>query len=240
MIIAACDTETTDLDSNIGEIVEIGLVVYDTIAQQILAMHSDLLQTTHWSEAAEKIHKITREMSQRGYGPEYNPWPLISHYKPQLIVAHNAAFDKQFITKRWPEFGSLPWLCTKDDLQHDLLIDHSSGRLQHLAVDYDLIPGRKHRALFDALLCVEIAAKHDLEKSIGMLSEERFKIETWYHGKIDFSSPEFNTKKDALKKLGFKWDGSRWSKVLPKSQVDKYMGALTSTKSKWQVTCNPI
>jgi len=236
MIILGCDIESTGLDPNVDEIVEIGMVIYDTHNKRHLALHSDMLQTTVSLKDTMSIHGINDEMAKSGYDVLYNPWKIIEHYKPVLIVAHNAEFDKSFMVKRWSEFKSLQWVCTKKDLQHDQMIGYtSSSRLQHLAVDYGLYQGNAHKALWDALTCCEIAAQHDLNLVLAHLNEPRYIIEAWYNGK-DFDSHDFLIQKQYLKKAGFKWDSAHkiWVKNgVPESLRDKYV-ALATNKPDWQ------
>jgi DNA polymerase III epsilon subunit-like protein len=235
MIILSVDVESTGLNIDVDEIVEIGMVVYDTTHSQVVAMHSDILKTTKWSNEAEVIHKIKRDVSNNGYSCEFNPWKLVEHYKPVVIVAHNKDYDKGLITKRWPEFLSLPWICTKNDLPHEKIVGNvNSTRLQHLAVDYGVDSGRRHRALWDALTCCELAAKHNLEHAMKIMNEPRCKVEAWFSGKPNFDDADFNLQKEFLKKAGFKWIERKWIKDnVPESLVDKYV-ALATSKNGWQ------
>lgn len=240
MIILGVDCEATGLD-NEAQIVELGLVVMNTSNKMILSMRSDLYKTTTWSAEAEAIHHIDKASTELGLDKSVNPWPLVAHYKPTVIVAHNAEYDKRLIVAAWPEFGTLPWICTHRDLPHDKFINRvSSNKLQHLAVDYELEAGRKHRALFDALLCAEIAAKHDLEYILSIVNEERFCVVAWFEGKPDFNDRDFQLQKEYLKKAGFRWSGDNWMKSgVPESLVGKYV-ALATVKNGWKTRTMPV
>lgn len=242
MIILGTDVESTGLEPEADEIVELGLAVYDTVAMQFLALHSDLYQTKNWSDEAEAVHHIKHTSSMKGYGPEHSPWKLIAQYKPEIIVAHNAAFDRQF-TRRWPDFESIPWICTHLDLPHEKFLKKSPcGKLQHLAVDYNLESGQRHRALFDAMLCCEVAAKHDLAKILTSSKEPKYVVSAWHEGKPDYSSKDFVTQKEYLKKAGFRWDADnqRWIKnQIPESQVEKYL-KLATAKSGWKAKSTSV
>lgn len=241
MIILSVDVESTSLDIATCEIIELGMVVYDTTINQILSLHSDLFKVANWSEETESIHHIDKKSSDRGYESEFNPWMLVSHYQPQLIVAHNASYDKPLIVKRWPEFSKLPWLCTQRDLPHDRFVKNvSTSKLQYLAVDYGLEPGRRHRALFDSLLCCEIAARHDLENVLESSMEQRYRIEVCHEKTPRFNDQSFIIQKDYLKRAGFKWDGEKWIKeVVLESQVSKYV-SLATAKPGWKVKQTPV
>lgn len=231
MIILGVDTETNGLEDT-REIVELGLVVMNSVDSTILAMHSDLFKTKSWSKEAEAIHHISRASSNLGADDSFNPWELVSRYNPEVIVAHNAEFDKAKVVKRWPEFGKLPWVCTHRDLPHVKFVPKvSSNKLQHLAVDYDIQVPRKHRAMFDALLCCEIAAKHDLATVLKLAKEVKFCVYSWFEGRPNYSDEKFKTHKDYLKKAGFTWDGDSWIKSnVAESVLKKYVALATATK----------
>lgn len=241
MIILGNDTETTGVDTDTDEVLEVGLVVYDTDINQFLALHSDLYRTTKWSDEAEAVHHIPKSAMERGFGLDRNPWDLVKDYKPVAIIAHNAEFDKAMMTKRWPEFNSLPWICTKRDLPHEKVIKSvSSTRLQHLAVDYDINPGQRHRALSDAMTCCQIAVRHDLQSVLTRSKEQKFTVKAWYPEKPNFSDKDFNLQKEYLKKAGFRWDGKFWIKeFVPESLVKKYLN-LATAKAKWQAEEIPM
>lgn len=242
MIILGTDVESTGLEPGVDEVIELGLAVYDTIAQQFLALHSDLFQTAGWSDEAEAVHNIKRSSSMRGHGPDFNPWKLVEQYKPDVIVAHNAEFDKQF-TGRWSEFDSVPWICTHLDLPHEKFLKKSPcGKLQHLAVDYNISAAYRHRALFDAMLCCEIAARHDLERVLAASREAKFIVSAWHVGKPNFNDKDFVVQKEYLKKAGFRWDVDNqvWIKNgVPQSQVDKYL-KLATAKAGWKAKHTPV
>lgn len=241
MIILGVDTETTGIDTDVDEIIELGLVVYDTDVKQWLALHSDLFRASKWSAEAEEVHHIKQSSMEKGYGDELSPWDQVKHYKPVVIIAHHAEFDKRLMVKKWPVFDTLPWICSQRDLPHEKVVKNvSSTRLQHLAVDYNLDSGQRHRALFDAMLCCEIAAKHDLQAVLGRAKEPKFLVKAWYPEKPDFSDKDFNLQKEYLKKAGFRWDGKFWLKEwIPESLVKKYL-TLATAKAKWQASETPM
>lgn len=241
MIILGIDTETTGIDTDVDDVLEVGLVVYDTDINQFLALHSDLYKTSKWSEEAEAVHHIPKTSMEKGFGDDHNPWDLVKQYNPVVIVAHNAEFDKAMMCRKWPIFGTLTWICTKRDLPHEKVIRSvSSTRLQHLAVDYGVNPGQAHRALSDAMTCCQIAAKHDLTSVLSRSKEPKFMVKAWYPEKPNFSDKDFNLQKEYLKKAGFHWDGKFWIKeFVPESLVKKYL-TLATAKAKWQASETPM
>ena len=234
MIIVGTDVETTGLGDD-DEIVEFGAAVYDTSVGTFLACHSDLIKTSKWSAAAEAVHGIRQAAADLGRGGDLNPWTYVAPYKPKLALAHNAAFDRPRIIKRWPEFGTINWLCTYRDLPHEQVVGKAPcKKLQHLAVDYGIQIQYQHRALFDAMLCCLVAARHDLVKASKLIGEPQFVVSAWHPGRPNFNDQSFITQKDYLKKAGFRWEGGRWVKeAVRESQLSKYL-ALASNKPGWE------
>ena len=110
------DTETTGLDPDQDQCVEVGVILFDVAARSVLAQQSFLLPVQ--VNGAEPINRIPAAVSQR---PQ--PWrealvwfeTLVA--AADVVVAHNAAFDRQ-----WFGHGQLPaihcpWLCTMEDLR---------------------------------------------------------------------------------------------------------------------------
>jgi DNA polymerase III epsilon subunit-like protein len=168
MIIVGLDVETTGTVAG-SEVVEIGWCVYATEEDAPLAGGHEILLPERWSKEAEAIHQISPKMV-RVAGLKANDldlWSRVAPYNPDAVVAHNAEFDHKFIRKHWKEFCNRPWICTMDDLHHELIIRHFrpwaySKKIHLIAADYGIRyePDDLHRAYIDAVLCCKIAAKH--------------------------------------------------------------------------------
>jgi DNA polymerase III alpha subunit (gram-positive type) len=234
MIIAGLDVETTGVNED-DEVVEVGAVVMDTNGT-IIYTYSEIFKTNRWSVEAEKIHGISRDISNIGRAhSDIDLFNNVMRFSPFVVVAHNANYDRSMIIKYWNDFDSVQWLCTKDDLPHNDLIKVSSLRLGHLASDYGIINNYQHRALFDAITACQIAIKHDLQSIVDDLSSSVERVSVTYFGKPDFSSDEFNKVKDFLKKNGFSWDKEKWYKnKVSGNVVDKLL--KISKVSNWIVT----
>lgn len=123
--------------------------------------------------------------------------------RADLVVAHNAGFDRPFVEARFPGFAGKPWACSFADIDWKALGAESS-KLGALAQDqgwfYDA-----HRALVDcqALLqvlghrCGEDAAT-GLQRLIAAADRPSFKLRA--------TGSPFESK-DKLKARGYRWDG---------------------------------
>ena len=119
-----------------------------------------------------------------------------------LVVAHNAGFDRPFVEARFPGFADKPWACSFADIDWKAL-GAESAKLSALAQDrgwfYDA-----HRALVDchALLQVLASSEADghptgLTRLMGAAQRQTFTLRA-------IGSP-FESK-DSLKARGYRWD----------------------------------
>lgn len=120
-----------------------------------------------------------------------------------LVVAHNAGFDRPFVEARFPGFALKPWACSLADIDWKALGAESS-RLGALAQDrgwfYDA-----HRALVDCHALLQVlncplggGEGTGLGRLINASQQPRFKLRA--------TGSPFESK-DLLKARGYRWDG---------------------------------
>ena len=109
------DTETTGLDNENDDCLEVGSILFNVKSRSVLAQQSFLLPVE--INNAEKINNIPAEITRL-------PQPLSEAIKyfeslvrvSNVIVAHNAEFDKKwFGLKKLPQIEK-PWICSMDDI----------------------------------------------------------------------------------------------------------------------------
>ncbi|KZR87384.1 DNA polymerase III subunit epsilon [Synechococcus sp. MIT S9509] len=161
------DTETTGLDPQLDHCLEVGVILFDVPSRQLLAQQSFLLPVE--SNAAEAINRIPASATNL---PQ--PWrPALGYLQTlldaaDLLVAHNAAFDRQ-----WFGRGHLPatdkrWLCSMEDMrwppERQL---RSRPSVRDLALAYEIPVWAAHRALTDCIYLAEVFRRcEDLEQLI--------------------------------------------------------------------------
>jgi len=161
------DTETTGLDPQLDHCLEVGVILFDVSSRQVLAQQSFLLPVE--SNAAEAINRIPASATNL---PQ--PWrPALGYLQSLLdaadvLVAHNAAFDRQ-----WFGRGHLPatdkrWLCSMEDMrwppERQL---RSRPSVRDLALAYEIPVWAAHRALTDCIYLAEVFRRcEDLEQLI--------------------------------------------------------------------------
>lgn len=217
MKLLVLDTETSDLEPENGDILEIGAAVYCTISDDVLWAYGTLI----FSDKPNKgvmVNKITSRSLEESKillgdtDPLATLKTILASGEIDAIVAHNADFDRKWIEKKYgvivnPKTGNpLPWIDTCGDFEFPNA--NGSMKLSHLAVDHGIPIGVLHRALSDVLLTVELLRKIlDLEQQLQIALGPR----AVYEALVSFAQ------KDLAKSRGFRWDAGnkRWTKKFP-------------------------
>ena len=199
------DFETTGLDPNKDEIIEVAMVKfrysetdeitgvsgvfqsYNEPAFPIPALVTDLTGITNEMVAGHRIDITTLE----AFVADAN-----------IVIAHNAGFDRKFAERLSPTFEHMHWACTQTEIDWR---KHGFGgaRLGYLLADIGHFH-KAHRAIDDCHALVEILA-HPLPATARSVFAElldcarRTTVRVWAQG-----SP-FDLK-DALKVRGYRWN----------------------------------
>lgn len=202
------DTETTGLSHDSDRIIELAmlLVSVDTATGrpfgpvEIFEGFEDPGMPI--PEVAKQVTGITDEMVRGQRLDEARVQALIE--RADLVVAHNAGFDRPFVEARFPGFAHKPWACSFADIDWKAQ-GAESAKLGALAQDrgwfYDA-----HRALVDchALLQVLASPQADgsgtgLARLIAAASRPSYKLRA--------TGAPFEAK-DLLKARGYRWDAA--------------------------------
>ncbi len=145
--IAGCiDVETTGLNAYSEEIIELALVLFSYDQKRITGIVDSYCGLREpncpISRGAYRVHGLTRE-DLIGHQLDF-PRIIEMINKADFLVAHNASFDKGFITKLFPSAKAKQWYCSMSDIWWE-----SSRALQELLEEHDIIPEQQHRALAD-------------------------------------------------------------------------------------------
>lgn len=199
------DTETTGLDTGRDKIIELGLIAFEYdagsgLVYRILHSYDGFEDPGEpLEDSVKQITGITDEMvaDQHLDNDEINLWLG----KADLIIAHNAAFDRQMLERRLPIAGQASWACTFND------IDWQDEGISSLKLDYIayklgfFFDG--HRAVNDAqatlhLLTKALPCSGKLAMAM-LLGHAREKSRRFFAVCAPFD------KKDDLKARGYRW-----------------------------------
>ena len=168
------DTETTGLDPQLDHCLEVGVILFDVPSRQVLAQHSFLLPVE--ANAAEAINRIPAAATNL---PQ--PWrPALSYLQSLLdaadvLVAHNAAFDRQWFGRGHLPATDKPWLCSMEEMRWPAeRLLRSRPSVRDLALAYEIPVWAAHRALTDCIYLAEVFRRcEDLEQLLERGLEPR-------------------------------------------------------------------
>lgn len=236
------DTETTGLDTSKDKIIELGLIAFEYDAgsgliYRILHSYNGFEDPQEpLSDIVKQITGITDDMLS---GEHLDDEQIRSWLeKADLIIAHNAAFDRQIVERRFPGFENANWACTMNDVcwQDE---DISSFKLDYIAFRLGYFFDG-HRAINDAratlhLLTRPLPTSGKLAMA-GLLSAARVESHRLFAVDAPFD------KKDDLKARGYQWLADFgysdrhgkprkgvWSTVVPAATIEAEQQWLTDT-----------
>ncbi|MES2977855.1 MAG: 3'-5' exonuclease [Pseudomonadota bacterium] len=208
MKVLVLDTETTGLNSSRDKLVELALLrvhvdlltgkpvgavdVYDGLEDPGIPMTAE----------SSAVTGISDEMLRGQSLDEARIAELIEGV--DLVVAHNAGFDRPFVEARLPQFAQLRWACSFADIDWKAE-GRSSSKLSALALELGMFYDA-HRAEMDchALLAVLLpalreGARNGMAQLLASIEAPSFKLQA--------SAAPFDAK-DVLKARAYRWDAA--------------------------------
>lgn len=202
------DTETTGLDPQTCEIIELGMVKFDYLPDGRVVGVRDTFSGLREPSApiSSEITALTGITDEMVAGQQIEDAAVEAFAEDAaIVIAHNSAFDRQFAERHWPAFEHKPWGCSATE------IDWRTHGFAGAQLGY-LLNGTgyfysAHRAVDDCHALLEILAfvlPATGAPALGLLLENARKktVRVWAE-----QSP-FELK-DSLKRRGYRWsDGN--------------------------------
>lgn len=157
------DVETTGLSHETDEVIQLAMLAftYEVDTGRILEIELDrafdsLRQPSlPISEEASLITGITDNMVAGHSIDAVAVEAMIAD--ADLIIAHNASFDRPMVEKHWPCFAEKPWGCTLTSVDW-LNQGFTAGKLDYLGLQFGWFYDG-HRALADCEACLALLAQ---------------------------------------------------------------------------------
>lgn len=222
------DTETTGLDAGRDQVIELALLrvavdtttglpvgdvqVYDGLEDPGCAIPPAITGITGISDDMVRGQRLDEHrIAQLMQGVD-------------LVVAHNAAFDRPFVEARVPAFGQLAWACSLADVDWKAL-GQASARLESLALACGLFYSA-HRAETDCHALLSVLARPLAEFGTGGVVDGGgdspatglallLAAAGQVHHRLQATGAPFEAK-DVLKARGYRWDAPQrvWGTTL--------------------------
>jgi len=222
------DTEATGLDTTRDKIIELGFVAFEYDAGSGL-IYRILHTYDAFEDPGEPLEDIIKQITgitdamvadKKLDEDSANMWLN----KADLIIAHNAAFDRQMLERRLPGVSKANWACTFNDIPW-MDEDISSLKLDYIAYRLGFFFDG-HRAVNDAqatlhLLTRTLPCSGKLAMNV-LLAGAREKSRRFFAFRAPFE------KKDDLKARGYRWlpeftyQGKKgvWSISVPEADIE--------------------
>ncbi len=209
------DTETTGLDPETQHCVEVGAILFDVQSRAVLAQQSFLLPAE--TNAAEPINRIPAAVTRL---PQ--PWKEGLRWFQNLLgvadvlVAHNAAFDRQWFGRGELPAVTQPWLCSMEDMRWpaDRQL-RSRPSVRDLALAYGVPVWAAHRALTDCIYLAEVFARcEDLEQQLLQGLEPRQLV----RAKVSYDDRQL------ARDAGFRWNDpikGAWARRMSEREIQE-------------------
>jgi DNA polymerase-3 subunit epsilon len=201
------DTETTGLDHAKDEIIELGMVAFlydESGIGAVVDVYSALHQPSQPIPA--EITRITGITDDMVAGQALDLDTIAAFAAPaDLVIAHNARFDRPFCERFLPGFGAKPWACSVAEIGW-AGFGFEGAKLGYLVAQSGWFHNG-HRAVDDCHALLEVLAaklpgREDTAFTHLLASSKRKRARIWAE-----NSP-FHAK-DILKGRGYRWsDGS--------------------------------
>lgn len=208
--LAVVDCETTGLDPDRHKMIELAVGTLSIDAE-----HGDVVDVTaprSWLEdPAEdlplEIERLTHITSDMLIGRFFLEDAILRCFTGvTAVVAHNAAFDRAFVTKRFPSLATLPWMCSMREVDWPALGFAGGRGIGALLTAAGFFLPDAHRAAADvwATTCLLASTSNDGRTvAADLVKTARRSTERLYAQQAPFAC------KDALKAAGYRWSPER-------------------------------
>lgn len=238
------DTETTGLNHRTDEIIEIGAVAFtfndDGAIGDVIGVYGGLRQPSN--PIPPEITRLTGITDAMVEGQMIDIQALRRLIEPaDLIIAHNAGFDRPFCDAFSPVFSGKAWACSVSEIEWSAR-GFEGSKLGYLVGQAGYFH-EGHRAVDDCFALLEILdrQKTDEESPFG----ELYRASQQSRVRIFAEHSPFDMK-DHLKARGYRWsDGSdgrpkSWWIEVDEDNLNDELRYLRSDIYQWEEADPPI
>jgi DNA polymerase-3 subunit epsilon len=207
------DTETSGLDPASGKCLEVGAVLFDVPHRAVLSQLSFLLPAS--ANPARHVNGIDPAVTRLE-----QPWRQSLQMLAAMVsgadavLAHNAAFDRQWFGIEPLPALDLPWICSMDDIRWpDDRHLKPRPSVQALALAYGVPVWAAHRALTDCIYLAQVLERCEQLEQLLVEAQEPRQL---------FCAQLPYAERFRAKQAGFRWNdpvAGAWSRRLSEREA---------------------
>ncbi len=208
------DTETTGLSPEQGVCIEVGAVLFDVGSRAVLQQLSFLLPCQ--ANPAEAINGIPAAVTRLPQ-PTEAALALFAALvaAADVVVAHHAAFDRQWFGHGALPALAIPWICSMEDIRWpaDLQL-RPNPSLRDLALAHGVPVWAAHRALTDCDYLVHVFQRCAQLEGLLVAAQEPREL---YRARLSYAE------RHLAREAGFRWNdpvAGAWSRRLSKREAE--------------------
>jgi len=201
------DVEATGLSTERDDVIQLAMLPFDyeVGTGRILTVHKDLAvdalrePAVPISAEASLITGMTDDMVAGKSIEEHAVSSIVSDV--DLIIAHNARFDRPMVERHWSCFADKPWACTFDGVDW-LREGFSAGKLDFLGMQFGWFY-ESHQALADCEACLALLAQTlpKSDRNVMAVVREAALQDDFLIRAVDAPYD----RRDKLKQRGYRW-----------------------------------
>jgi DNA polymerase-3 subunit epsilon len=158
---SACflDVETTGLSPRTDEVVELAMMLFefDYSTGEIAGIVDSYCGLREPSvpihPGATRVHGLTLDDLRGERLDDQRVQSILTN--ANLLIAHNARFDKPFVCRLFKQASQIPWACSCKDIRWRMY-GYSSAKLQELIRAHNIRITQTHRAMDDVSDAIEL------------------------------------------------------------------------------------
>jgi DNA polymerase-3 subunit epsilon len=208
------DTETTGLSPEQGVCIEVGAVLFDVGSRAVLQQLSFLLPCqANPAEAINGIPAAVTRLPQPTEAALALFGALVA--AADAVVAHHAAFDRQWFGHGALPVLTIPWICSMEDIRWPAELQlRANPSLRDLALAHGVPVWAAHRALTDCDYLVHVFQRCAQLEGLLVAAQEPREL---YRARLSYSE------RHLAREAGFRWNEpvpGAWSRRLSKREAE--------------------
>jgi DNA polymerase-3 subunit epsilon len=208
------DTETTGLSPQQGVCIEVGAVLFDVGSRAVLQQLSFLLPCQ--ANPAEAINGIAAAVTRLPQPTEAALALFTALVEAaDAVVAHHAAFDRQWFGHGALPALELPWICSMEDIRWPAEMQlRPNPSLRDLALAHGVPVWAAHRALTDCDYLVHVFQRCAQLEALLVAAQEPREL---YRARLSYAE------RHQAREAGFRWNDpvtGAWSRRLSQKELE--------------------